>query len=210
MRQQNPNGPDGPTPEDLAAYVDGELDAAARRAVEGWLIGHPYAADEVAGQRRLLHLWEATAPEEPAGPRWAPVLANVRNAVGRSKPARRWPWLVGALIGTAAAVWGALLLLPPQRPGERRAHPVPVAAPVEPWPVVSSDDVDIVSLHAADRAVLVVGVPPLEGGLELASADDVEMDSEPADAGMVVVQGKSEPPQPMLVTPVELEATPVH
>src|SRR5205814_7023357 len=44
---------EGPTPEQLAAYADGELADADRAAVEAWLLRDPSAAAEVEAQRRL-------------------------------------------------------------------------------------------------------------------------------------------------------------
>src|SRR5205823_2431220 len=57
MRHHNDVGGEVPSPGQLAAYVDGELDAAACRRVEAWLAAHPEAAAEIEAQRRLADLW---------------------------------------------------------------------------------------------------------------------------------------------------------
>src|SRR5208282_5593574 len=85
------------------------------------------------------------------------------------------------LIGTcvAAGLAAALLLVLCWPHGDRSAkdHEVP-----ESLAVVSSEDVEIVSLRAADRATLVVGVPPVTGPLVLVVAGDVEFQRVEPDA----------------------------
>jgi hypothetical protein len=71
--------------------------------------------------------------------------------------------------------------------------------------IVSPDDVEIVSLRAADRSTLVVGVPPVTGPLVLASAADVEFEGvEPAADGMVPEVHMDEATiTPMIVAPID-------
>ena len=71
--------------------------------------------------------------------------------------------------------------------------------------VVSPEDVEIVSLHAADRATLVVGVPPVTGPLVLASVGDVELEGvEPDTDGMVPsIHMDERSLTPMIVAPLE-------
>src|SRR5689334_18822405 len=64
-------------PELLAAYVDGELPPAECRRVEAWLADHPDARADVEDQRRLLRLFEETAPPPPTDERWASVVDGV-------------------------------------------------------------------------------------------------------------------------------------
>ena len=54
MRHHNDVGGAVPSPGQLAAYVDGELDAAACRQVEAWLATHPEAAAEIEAQRAQI------------------------------------------------------------------------------------------------------------------------------------------------------------
>src|SRR5438270_6339912 len=90
---------DRPFPELLAAYADGELDAAGRARVEAWLAEHPEARDEIEAQRRLSrrnrHFWQATAGPQPSEASWLRLLARVHEALTASpRPApaapRRW------------------------------------------------------------------------------------------------------------------------
>ena len=87
-----------------------------------------------------------------------------------------------------------------------RGHRPPQEPPAaEPLAVVSSDDVEIVSLRAADRDTLVVGIPPVTGPLVLASPGDVEIKAVEPDAdGMVAALYVDEGlVTPMIVAPLD-------
>src|SRR5207248_11037657 len=93
----------------------------------------------------------------------------VRGGVGVGGPAPpRRPWMRGLMVGlpAAAAVLAAVYL---SGPGPTRP------AAEAPWPVVTEDDVEILSLQEADAGLLVVGAPPVAGRLTLASAADVNL-----------------------------------
>src|SRR5262249_15193483 len=91
-----------PRAEDLAAYVDGELESDLRRQVEGWLVRHPEAASELEDHHRLARLWQTAGPPEPTSAQWATVLAGVakglpvpRRTDFQSVPRQRWRRLLG-------------------------------------------------------------------------------------------------------------------
>ena len=77
---ESPDWP-GPWPDVLAAYADGELDAAGRAEVERWLAEHPGARADLAAQRELSpdnwRLWQQVEAPLPAEHAWM----SVRNAV---------------------------------------------------------------------------------------------------------------------------------
>src|SRR5215472_18904714 len=86
--------------ETLNAYVDGELDAATRAALETAMTGDPELAQRVARQRALrARVREAFAPvlTEPVPER---LLASVRGAPAAERAANviafqarpRWSW----------------------------------------------------------------------------------------------------------------------
>ncbi|HLJ93275.1 MAG TPA: hypothetical protein VKU02_08805 [Gemmataceae bacterium] len=181
MRQSRPADMGTPRPEELAAYLDGELSPARQESIATWLRHHPEAAAEIEGQRRLAGVWPTTTPAEPADANWASMLVRIESAVDRFRSARgrnRRRIQLG-ITGLAAGL--LLVLLTPKEPGPAEA---PSAG--EPLAVVSPDDVEIVSLHAADRATLVVGAAPVMGPLVLASSNDVELEGvDPADDGMI-------------------------
>jgi hypothetical protein len=195
-----------PRPEQLAAYADGELGAAAHQQVEAWLASHPEAAAEVDAQRRLPGLCRAAPPPEPGEPAWAAVLARLQQAVTATTPAPRkrrgWVAAVVAVAGAAAALG---LVLTQGRWGMPDELPAPTEAlAVVPLPAARVADVEIISMDAADTDSLVVGEPPVREPLVLASPGEVRLDKvEPAEDGMVPsLPGPDSPDVPMIVVPL--------
>jgi anti-sigma-K factor RskA len=193
----------GPTPQQLAAYVDGELGPADRAVVDAWLGAHPDARDDVEAQRRLLRQWQAAATPVPDEAAWAGTLARVE--AGLAEAAREQAGsrqlavalrLVGALAAAAAVVVLALALgqhFTPRKP---------------PLPVVTADDVQILSIEGDDVGALVVGEPPVQGPLTLASADDVTVDKSGSDVEVPkpvehVADKHQPPPPPMIMFPTD-------
>ncbi len=189
-----------PTPEQLAAYADGELDgrpecAALRQHIEAWLAHHPEADAEVEAQRRLAQLWQASSPPEPSEAAWNDVLAQLEQhaATRPAAPARlglfgKRALAAGVVAASAAAVWLTLAWLKPPAGGEvaRQGPPRPEVRPqpvpprpaprdVEPFPVATADEVEILSIQGADTGTLVVGEPPVRGPLVLVAQGEVEV-----------------------------------
>jgi hypothetical protein len=171
----NDNPGDGkPTPEQLAAFADGELSGAARRAVEDWLAAHPDDLAFVESLRDLDQVWLDTAPPEPREDTWAPVLARIGDAA--SKPAHRgrrvagFAWIALALGATAATL--AISIGLTRTPPEGSPPTAPEVAR-QTLPFATEDDVEIISMEADDAKVLVVGDPPHRGAIVMASAKDV-------------------------------------
>jgi anti-sigma factor RsiW len=199
MKPSKPADSGTPSPEDLAAYVDGLLESVRQRDVETWLRNHPEAAVEIQEQRRLENLWQATTPAEPAEACWPRILTRIERAYVQFRLARARK---RRLIPLGAAALAASLLLTLWLPrGQDGVGPTAG----EPLAVVSPDDVEIVSLHAADRDTLPVGVPPVDGPLVLASAGDVELEGvQPAADGMVPsIHMDERSTTPMIVAPLE-------
>ena len=194
-----------PTPGQLAAHADGELGPADRARVEAWLRDHPDARAEVEAQRRLARLWQAGAPPEPGAAEWSGVLARVEAGLPAGPPAnpyparptrggRHMPRLLVALAGAAAGVLIAVALA---RLGLPRPGPaLPVAAP---------DDVEVLSIDGGDVGALVVGRPPVQGPLVLASADDVTVHDSGRDVDIVNPEPPppNQPAGPMIMVPAD-------
>ena len=190
----------GPWPDVLAAYADGELDAAARAAIERWLAENPGAWGCVDAQRELSpenwRLWRDAEPPAPSSATWVDVRDTIAAGLARARhavpaPAKR-PWrrrtewaLVTMACGLtlfviSLAAFGVWFVPPePQRVIEfatRHAADDPLAGFVV-LPVVTEADVDV---HRVDGAGaggwLPVGGVPLSGPLALATADDVELE----------------------------------
>jgi hypothetical protein len=191
----------------LTAYVDGELDGASRRRIEDWLTGHPDAAAEVESQRRLTRLWRATAAAEPTPAQWDVVLNRVAASlpIPRSpRPAWRRPLFIVAVLGASAAAAVLLALTLPRPQQQSQVVSVVPTEEVEPFAVVLPEDVEIVRMRPADSVALVVGVPPVEGPLDLAEPGDVELENVEPDAdGMVPMARMSDAGDaPMIVAPM--------
>jgi len=206
MTQQRPDGPRRPTPEQLAACADDEFDTDARRQVEDWLAAHPEDRAEVEGQRGLTRLYHDTAPPEPGEEAWAVVLARVANATTRTRPQPRRSsrrlagiiWLAGALAATAAALLVTVLL---SRPGPGERYPLIRG----PFPFMTDDDVEIISMDAGDVPALVVGEPPRKGVLVMASADDVTVheSGEDVEVHMPDAKDQGSPAWPLVLVPAD-------
>jgi hypothetical protein len=189
-----------PTPEQFAAYADGELDGhpaleRLRGRIEAWLARHPDAAAEVEAQRRLAQLWQDTTPVEPSEAAWGGVLERL-GSLPRTPPAgpgrrgvgRLALWAGALLAASAAAVWLALALsspgpgrpaAPPANPQpdpqERAAKPQPAPEVLEPFPVATADEVEILSIQGDDMETVLVGEPPVRGPLVMADPGEVEL-----------------------------------
>ena len=117
----------------LAAYVDGELDAATRAKVEQWLATHPQALEDLQAQRDLspanAAFWERAEPPEPSELAWANTRRAIEAHLDAPASPRRWRRGAWALVGLAAAgvaaavAWIGFGPLKPSVPS-REEHPV--------------------------------------------------------------------------------------
>jgi anti-sigma factor RsiW len=173
---------DAPTPQLLAAFLDGELDRRTAARVAGWLDRHPEAAAELDAEHCLERLWASSPLPEPNQAEWSAVRKRIETALPpsahRLRRHTRWAGLAGA-----AAVLLALLLHRPT--GKEQPLPHPLAEPaVTPFAVVADNDVEILSMDAADTEALVVGELPMHGPVVLAGPGDVILDSLLPDDGL--------------------------
>jgi anti-sigma factor RsiW len=193
-------------PELLAAYADGELDAAGRARVEAWLAEHPDAREELESQRRLSRrnqrLWQATYGPQPSESSWLRLLTRIHDALivpprpTPAAPRRLWLRYAAAAAAVAVAVILAVGLLRPT------AGLGPVSPPEVPALAVATDaDVEIISVLEAEVGLLAAGKPPLAGELALATPDDVtglKMDKD-TDGVVAKVMMPAAPNAPMVV-----------
>lgn len=192
-----------PSPEDLAAFADGELTADARQRVEDHLASHPEAAAEIDDLRRLDRLWQQADPPQPSDATWTAVLGRIEANVTAPARGARWrSWLTGLGAGLAAALALAVLwpaprpVDPPDQPGGPSGDSFPVAA---------AHDVEIISVEDADLGALVVGDPPLREPLVLAELTDVDVKHVGPDADGLFprVPAFEEFVAPMIVAPAK-------
>jgi hypothetical protein len=181
-----------PSPELLAAYFDGECEgrddlALLKQQIEDWLATHPEAQADLSSYRRLLQVWQETAPPEPDSMQWAALLARLEDlpaprpvqASGK-KILRRLAWL-----GVAASL-ACLWIFWPREPAPAPVLPGPVVtqpmAEEEILEVATASEVAIIRVEGADTHTLVVGELPLQGNLELLTAGEVVLTSIQPDA----------------------------
>ena len=175
----------GPSPEQFAAYLDGELDSAARTRVEAWLARNPSAAAEIDGQRQVMRLWQANAPADPNPAAWAAAFdrieARLRPPSPRRCALRRTLW---SSAGLAAAVLVAVLLSRQFQSGPANTTAGPVIASgvessdKEPILLASQDDVSVVNVEPysqGDGRVPSIG----EGDVSMIVAAPFAADPEP-------------------------------
>jgi hypothetical protein len=182
-----------PTPEQLAAWADGELDRSDAERVEAWLAARPDSAREVEAARRLGHLYRDHPPPEPSERAWQATLAGIEAGLSRpvaptSSPGFSARWRLRLFVGlvAAAAVVGGVLVArvfsPEQTPEPEyvelpKPEPKPVPQPEEPdepFPVVPLGEVNIISIDAEDADRVVIG-QSLMGEFELAASDDIDI-----------------------------------
>jgi hypothetical protein len=204
---------DRPFPELLAAYADGELDAAARARVEAWLAGHPAARSALDAQRRLSRrnrkFWRASAAPNPGEANWARVFDQVQDALHTplrpmpaALPRQRWRmhYLAPAVSAAAALVLYIAFSIEGSAPIGLPAPP----AESEAFVMATDADIDIISMEDGDASAIVVGKRPLSGAVVLAAVGDVELRNVQKDsAGMMPkVQMNDVGLAPMIIAPV--------
>jgi hypothetical protein len=200
---------DRPFPEILAAYADGELDAAARAQVESWLAAHPAARAALESQIRLSprnrKFWRAASAPNPGAANWARVLDQVQGALDaplQPAPMRRRTWQARywapAVAATAAALYLSLSGTGP--PIDSSVAP----ATAEAFVMAKDADIDIISMDDSDAKAVVIGQRPLSGAVVLAALGDVEFRAVQKDSpGMMPkVQMSDAGLAPMIIAPV--------
>lgn len=160
-----------PSPEVLAAYVDGEVtDADEVHHIEAYLDENPESRAEVTAQRKLKALWNRAAPAEPSPASWQRVIDHLDDAPrpAVAPPSRTAAWALVAFTLAASAMW-AWLLAGTYRPA--------TPAAVDVLEVAQGDDIEILHIEGDDIASLVVGWLPLRNVLELANPGEIEVTS---------------------------------
>jgi hypothetical protein len=196
----NPHDDWRPDPEMLAAYADGELDAAECHRLEDWLLDHPADSQKIEEHRRFTRLYKSTRPGEPTESAWAAARARVQARYVREAH-KRWSganwrrWILPFAAAVLIALWVGR--------GPRLERLEPAAAPA-PFPVASPLDVEIISLDPADSQALVVGELPAREAFMAATPHDIIVRSMMPDTdGKVPVLRVSHDPatMPVLVAP---------
>jgi anti-sigma factor RsiW len=209
MKRQPADNDWSPRPEELAAYADGEVDPTGpgvflRQRIEAWLGDHAEAAAEVEAQRRLVRLWKSTAAQGPGEAVWDDLAQRIRQATPES--AARLPHALGrrlALVLTvvaaaAAAVMVAINLGGPG-PQPERIPAVGAADAVEPLPVATDDEIEVVRVNGDATDGLVVGELPVRGALELAKPGEVVVQKIEPNKNKTMPEVRNDGPGPPMV-----------
>src|SRR5262245_43691431 len=211
------DGIDPPSPQQLAAYADGELDPVSRAKVADWLARHPEATAEIDAHRGIAQSAQAATPPEPGEATWNALLQRIDERTQTIKAgkkqntvlaAQRRAWLLRRLrdVSVAAAVLLLVFLL------GRRHRPEPAPAPprapevVRMLRVASDDDVEILRMDGAVIRSLVVGELPLHGPIVLATPGDVNIEKIEQDIDGMLPKNMNEPTPwaPMIVAPLQV------
>ena len=198
MRNDRTN-PD-PSPEQLAAFLDGELDAADRSRVEAWLAGHPAAAAEIDGQRRVAACGPTTRRPSQAPPPGRPLWpASGLDCPCRGR--RRLPRTLWLGAGAAAVLLAALSA------AQLSAASFPNSCLRNRPDAASRTGVRGRGHYKhgvrSSRRAWSSPLPPVQQAIFLAGQDDVSimsMESYPGDDGRVPQIGEGD--VPMIVAPL--------
>jgi anti-sigma factor RsiW len=172
-----------PDPEQLAAYLDGELEgrdelAPLRARIEQWLTEDAAAQEEACRQRRLREMWRETSPAEPSSAAWKRVWNRIeRQALS---PSHTWSWTPLLWLSGLAACLVLAWTLRSVPPPSAVKTPVVESAPAtdEILTVATSDEIQILRVEGQGyTGALVVGELPLQGPMELLEKDEVTFTS---------------------------------
>jgi anti-sigma factor RsiW len=202
-------------PELLAGYADGELSPSDRAIVEAHLAAHPHAQAQLKVQKHFspqnTALWHRGAPSPVSESEWSRVFNRIYQRIQPAdKPSYRVPvrnnWkrmLVGMSALAAALLLAVALNYQPV--DSSKTNPYVASNTIDAWPVALADDVDIISLQG-DETMIVIGLPPLAGPLEMTTYGDVVLESIISDADgqptKINIAG-TDPHKPMWVDPTE-------
>ena len=171
----NDHTPDRPpTPQQIAAWVDGEFAPGEVDLVEAWLADHPDARREADAMAHLTRLYREQPIPMPSEDRWRSTLDRIRPRVGPKSPRR---WLLGLALATAAALVAVVLarsLWPTATPPIAQQPPAPAEDVDEPFAVASSSEVHIIRMDADDADRVVTG-RPLIGTMDFAGPGDIDV-----------------------------------
>lgn len=207
--------PDNFPRELLAAYADGELSTVECLRVERWLAENPEARECLEAQEAMgpgnVEIWEIVAPPAPTPTDWITTRTCIGSQVRLANRVRWVGWTsTCGLLATAAML---ILLLPgpprngdnPELPNEHNVSSVAELSDEAPYPMASSDDVQIISLPESAASLLVVGEHPLSDSyLLFAKMSEVQfhgVGSDPTGRFPEVISEMTEDVLPMLWAP---------
>jgi hypothetical protein len=181
------------TIESMAAYADGELNPADRASFDAWLLVHPEARIELDAQklfaRKNQTFWHKASAPHPTEAQWNCVLDGVCNALQPNRPSYQevrpiaWKrWVAACSTVAIAALVAVNFIGGPNSTRPPHVEKVVQFDPADAFEVASGGDVDIISVQGDDGSMVVVGLPPLPGILEMTTVGDVKLEAIVSDA----------------------------
>jgi hypothetical protein len=189
-----PSNPE-PTPEQLSAWADGELSRPDAEAVERWLLAHPDAGRDAESTARLINLFRDHPPPEPSERAWQAAFGQIESALSHPVPLSRrpqrphWPFRLLLALTAAAAILGGLALARVFWPGPAPLRQAPEIVkkkanepnlaheePEEPFPVATTNEVNILSIDVEDADRVVTVGEPLMGLFEVAAPQEIDVE----------------------------------
>ena len=138
-------------PENIAAYVDGELGPAERAELETHLASCGSCRELAAAEQRLGELFAALEPIEPPGEFEARFWARIARERDAARKPSSLAWLLSPRwlsVGVGAAALAVVLLLPRMSGDPSRVVPeadAPIVANSEDFDLVQDPDMDAIS-----------------------------------------------------------------
>ena len=206
--------------------------AALRRRIQEYLLDHPQAGAAALAQRRLKLLMHATGSPEPAEDSWNAIQAHLEKLPAPAAAVRP-PWWSAAgvvaaavLLAGAAAALVAVIVWPaepladaptppaparveiakkkqPDAPPQSQQTPASRQADLEPFPVATADEIEILSIGGADVKSVFVRHFPMNSPLPIPEAGEVtirraerEVRMEPTGRPVIWVHPPEEDPDP--------------
>ena len=184
---QNDSTPDRPpTPEQIAAWVDGETSPGEAAAVESWMADHPDARREAESMAQMTRMYRDQVLPTPSERCWQLALDRIGPRVAPT--ARPWRVLLGLALASAA-LWAAVVIgrafwpTPTPIPAPLAQTPIPPGEDDddEPFAVARMSEVHIIRMDAEDADRIVTG-QPLIGTMVFAGKGDIKVEKVQADA----------------------------
>jgi hypothetical protein len=177
---RNWHNPNRPTPAELAAWADGELEDSDAARVEAWLSAHPEDAPD-AESSRLVGLFRDHAPPEPSPAAWERTRSSIAGRTAAARRTRRWQVTLfcGLAAAALAGVFAAGFLLPGKKVNVGGGGVTTVVLPPdddndEPFPVARANEIDVLGMDARDADRVMVGNPLLDS-FDVVYSDEVEL-----------------------------------
>ena len=166
-----------PTPQQIAAWADGESSRGEADFVEAWMADHPAARREADALARLTRLYRDQPLPLPSEDRWRATFDRIRPPAA-PRTARPWKLLLGLALASAAALGAVVLaraLWPAAPPAiGLQTPPAPEEDDEEPFAVAASSEVHIIRMDADDADAVVTG-RPLIGTMDFTGPGDIDV-----------------------------------